>query len=174
MSDEPPSTGASAPQVAVDDRQSFVELDTVRWADLVARSLAHEGVGVNAEVGLAFVDLDEMTALNVDHMAGTGPTDVLAFPIDGWAETAGLAPATDAPPAMVGDIVVCPEVAERSTSETQTLADELALLVVHGALHLIGHDHYEADERERMQAREQALLSAFHAAPVTGDGGGRS
>lgn len=171
MSDEPPSTDASGPRVAVDDRQSFVALDASHWAGLVARSLAHEGVGANAEVGLAFVDVGEMTALNIDHMSGSGPTDVLAFPIDGWSAAAALAPAAESPPAMVGDIVVCPEVAARSTSESQTLADELALLVVHGALHLIGHDHYEADERDRMQAREQALLRAFHGDPAATGGG---
>lgn len=170
MSAEPPSTDAVAvpsaaltvPSVAVDDRQSFAELDSHSWASLVALALAHEGVGANAEVGLAFVDLDEMTLLNVDHMGGTGPTDVLAFPIDGWDAVGPLAPAVGAPPAMIGDIIVCPAVAERSTSASQTLADELALLVVHGALHLIGHDHYEDDERDRMQAREQLLLSAFY------------
>lgn len=164
MTDDPPSIdAASAPRVAVDDRQTFADLDASRWASLVALALAHEGVGANAEVGLTFVDVEEMTSLNVDHMGGSGPTDVLAFPIDGWNDADVLAPDAAAPPAMIGDIVVCPAIADRSTSDSQTLDDELALLVVHGALHLIGHDHYEADERDRMQARERVLLGAFHA-----------
>lgn len=163
MIDESPKTDlARAPMVVVDDRQTFADLESQKWATLAAWALAHEGVGPNAEVGLAFVGIDEMTDLNRDHMGGSGPTDVLAFPIDGWNTTPELAPASDAPPAMIGDIVVCPAVADQATSPDQTLADELALLVVHGALHLIGHDHFEPDERVRMQAREQVLLRALY------------
>ena len=140
--------------VDADDRQGDRAVDVDTLSDLLVASLAHCGVQGPAEVGLAFIDTDEMTELNVAHMGGSGPTDVLAFPID------GAAPAPDGQPSMVGDIVICPLVADRAP---QPLVDELALLVVHGALHLLGHDHAEDDEREVMQAMERELLAAHHA-----------
>ena len=107
--------------------------------------------------GLTFVELAEMAELNHAHMGAEGPTDVLAFPID------GLDQAPSGQPAMIGDVVICPEYAQRAP---QTLDDELALLVVHGALHLLGHDHGEPEETERMKQREAALIdSHYMAAP---------
>ena len=142
--------------VDVDDRQQAHEINTGQLATLLAATLcAQHGQG-KAEVGLTFVDVDEMTQLNTAHMGGTGPTDVLAFPIDG---AAGSAPVPDGQPAMFGDIVICPAVAERAP---QALADELALLVVHGALHLMGHDHAEPEEAAIMKALEAEMLDRFH------------
>lgn len=144
-------------QVAVDDRQDAVAVDAFRWAELLAAALASEGVVAPAEVGLSFVGLTEMTELNRVHMDAEGPTDVLAFPID------GLGQVPPGQPAMIGDVVICPEYAQRAP---QILDDELALLVVHGALHLLGHDHAEPEETERMKQREAALLdSHYMAAP---------
>lgn len=124
--------------------------------ELLENTLAHECGYLDAEVGLAFVGAPEMSGLNVEHMGGAGPTDVLAFPIDG---VGGQVVPGDQP-AMLGDIVVCPEVASLAP---QPLADELALLVVHGALHLLGHDHAEPAETAIMKAREEDLLARFHA-----------
>lgn len=147
----------------VDDRQVDFVLDSAAWGALAQQALVHEGVAPNAEMGLAFVSVDEMTSLNEDHMAGTGPTDVLAFPID---EVALVTPAVEAdddrPPAMAGDVIICPAVAAKATNTGRGLDDEVALLVVHGVLHLLGHDHAEPDERELMQSREQVLLERFH------------
>lgn len=140
-------------EIVCDDRQSDHVIAPEMYAKLLADALAVSGVRPPAEAGLAFVDSAEMTELNVQHMGGDGPTDVLAFPIDGIAE----APADQ--PAMVGDVVICPAVAARAP---QALADELALLVVHGALHLVGHDHAEPGERLVMQRLEVELLAKFH------------
>ena len=145
----------AAPFIAVDvdDRQGDHPIDVDTLQALLSSSLHHCGVRAPAEVGLAFIDADEMTELNRAHMGGSGPTDVLAFPIDGADQV------PDGQPAMVGDIVICPLVADRAP---QPLVDELALLVVHGALHLLGHDHAEVDEKAVMQAMEQELLGAYH------------
>lgn len=135
------------------------ELDGPRWAGLLSAVLADEGVPPGAEVGLTFVDPTAMAELNAEHMGGSGPTDVLAFPIDG-ADATGAA---GGPPGVVGDVVICPAVAAAGAPEhAGTAEDELALLVVHGALHLLGHDHAEAGERDVMQGREQALLARHH------------
>jgi len=144
-----------APVIAVDadDRQGDRAIDVDTLETLLVNALRHCGVQAPAEVGLAFIDVEEMTELNQVHMGGTGPTDVLAFPIDGTDQ------APDGQPSMIGDIVICPIVADRAPQE---LPDELALLVVHGALHLLGHDHAEQGEKAVMQAMERELLAAYH------------
>lgn len=124
-------------------------------ATLLASALADQGVRTPAEVGLGLVDAETMAELNAAHMGADGPTDVLAFPID------GVGPAsTPGQPTMVGDIVIAPEVARRSS---QPLADEMALLVVHGALHLLGHDHGEPDEKAVMWQAQADLLDRLWA-----------
>ncbi|HEV7722265.1 MAG TPA: rRNA maturation RNase YbeY [Iamia sp.] len=136
------------------------DVDGERWAALLAAVLAAEGVAAGAEAGLTFVSPSAMAELNQAHMGGTGPTDVLAFPIDGLSAD-GTGGST--PPGVVGDVVICPVVAwAGSADHAGSDDDELALLVVHGALHLLGHDHAEDGERATMQGRERALLAAHH------------
>jgi len=157
MSGSSPSPAGSSPvHVDLDDRQQAFPVDGAHLAELLASVLVTQHGPVHAEVGLALVEVDEMTELNRCHMGGSGPTDVLAFPIDG-APDAGRVP--HGQPAMLGDVVICPEVAARAP---QPLADELALLVVHGALHLLGHDHAEPDETAVMKRLEVEMLDRFH------------
>ena len=132
-------------------------IDTERWAGLAAAVLNEEGVA-GGELGLRFVDPGTMAELNLAHMGATGPTDVLAFPIDGGN---GRAPASE-PAVLLGDVVVCPAYAARAP---RSLADELALLVVHGVLHVLGYDHAHDEEAAAMQAREGQLLAAHHRQP---------
>jgi probable rRNA maturation factor len=110
-----------------------------------------EGEGADGELTLLFVDEAAMADLNREHMGADGPTDVLAFPIDGRdAEPSGL----------LGDVVVCPAVARRRAPGAYE--DELDLLVVHGVLHVLGMDHAEPEERAEMEARQQQYLAARH------------
>ena len=154
-----------------DEQQDF-EIDLEAFTQLLAFALAAEGVRPPAEVNLLFVDNDTIAALNHSHMGKAGPTDVLSFPIDdeprppGRNPDAGNAgPGGDSAPEqlrMVGDIVIAPSVAALNAVEHEvTLEEELSLLVVHGALHLLGWDHGEDSEAEAMEAREQGLLTAF-------------
>ena len=114
-----------------------VAVDTARWSALATAVLAAEGAA--GELTLTFVDRDEIAALNAEHLGETGPTDVLSFPLD----TAGDAPSPGVP-VLLGDVVVCPAVAaDQAPAHAGTLDDELALLVVHGVLHVLGHDHAE-------------------------------
>lgn len=152
------------------------ELDLHRWG-LLAASVAHgEGVRRPAELGLAFVDEAEITGLAADWLRSDHPTDVLAFPVDLSARHAlRAAPAGD-PPLLLGDVVVCPAVAARQATQAgHAPADELALLVVHGVLHLLGHDHAGPLESLRMKRRTRTLLARLHRpgsadpSAVTGD-----
>jgi len=161
--------------VFVADEQSAVVIDTARWSDLVTKVLIAEGVRGNTELSVLFVDEESIAALNERFMGKDGPTDVLAFPIDA-AEVdvvGGPVPSTVAPdrspadpgdmPLLLGDVVVCPAVAARQAADhAGTLVDELALLVVHGVLHVLGHDHAEPEEMVVMRRRERELLEAYH------------
>jgi probable rRNA maturation factor len=152
--DEPPSTTSAAVTVVGADEQSDVPVDVERWSRLAEDVLASEGG--RGELTLTFVDRDEIAVLNRDHMGVDGPTDVLSFPLDDPTTAGDL-------PVLLGDVVVCPAVAAAQAGDhAGTLDDELALLVVHGVLHVLGHDHAGDDETARMQARERALLERHH------------
>ena len=175
-SGEPPSpTGAAAVEVVGADEQDEVPVDVERWSDArPARVLTDEER--HGELTLTFVDRDEITALNREHLGQRGgPTDVLVLPLDADAEAlerrcAGRMLASErrdpgarlaGVPVLLGDVVVCPAVAaEQAPAHAGTLDDELALLVVHGVLHVIGHDHAAPEEAAPMRARELEHLAA--------------
>ncbi|HMK99566.1 MAG TPA: rRNA maturation RNase YbeY [Acidimicrobiales bacterium] len=161
--------------VFVADEQSALQVDVERWAELARSVLDAEGVGDDVEVSLLFVDEPAIAELNERFLGNSGPTDVLAFPIDDEAVPGGRSPdeggtgpggplsSEEEPvPMLLGDVVVCPTVARRHAEERErSVEDEMALLVVHGLLHLLGMDHADSDEAERMERREQQLLSRF-------------
>ncbi len=148
------TTAALSVIVSSDVGEGVVDLD--RWQRLARSALATEQVP-GGELNLLFVGEDAMAELNSQHMGKVGATDVLAFPIDGLGE-----PESDEP-TLVGDVVICPAVAAKNAqSNDVAFEDELALLVVHGVLHVLGHDHAEPDETALMKSREQALLNAHH------------
>ncbi len=137
------------------DNDTDLEIDLDRWSELLVATLRSEGVVPPAEVGLRFVATDVMADLNGEHLGGSGPTDVLSFPLD-EEPPEGYGPGSVR---LVGDIVVCPEVAiANAPHHAGTVDDEIALLVVHATLHLLGHDHAEDAERSAMWAAEQRLL----------------
>lgn len=141
--------------VARDDRRTADghDLDLERWSRLAGSAAAAEG-GVG-ELTLTFVDIERITELNAHYMGADDPTDVLAFPMD------------DEPmpgvPTLLGDIVVCPQIAaQQSSDHAGSVDDEIALLVVHGLLHVLGHDHVDPGETARMRERELHLLETLH------------
>ena len=168
----PPAEGAV--EVFGADEQQAEPVDVARWVTLAEEVLAAEGVRGDAELSLLFVDELTMTQLNKRFMDVDGPTDVLAFPIDDpvdagrWPDSGTTGPVREGPdpnelPLLLGDVVVCPAVAARQAPEhAGSYDDELALLVVHGVLHVLGHDHADPDEATAMQAKERSLLERFH------------
>ncbi len=155
------------------DEQHDETIDLERWVALANGALTDEGVRGLCEVSLIFLDEAAIAALNQQFMGKEGPTDVLSFPIDNEPEPSGRVPDAGGSgpgepplpeiPQLVGDIVICPAVAARNAIEHEVaLSDELALLVVHGVLHLLGWDHAEDDEAERMEARERVLLARHY------------
>jgi probable rRNA maturation factor len=150
------------------DRRETQDADE-RWFELVQR-IVEDQVHGDREVVLSveLVEPDQMAELNREHLGGDGPTDVLSFPIDGDPDAGADGPppslgSAGEPPWMLGDIVICPDVAARNAPDhAGTYDDEIALLLVHGLLHLLGMDHAADDERVAMQARERDLLERFH------------
>ena len=144
--------------VVVEDARSGddspdVVIDLERWRRLAIACLDTEGAA--GELTLTFIDEADMSELNLEYMGVERSTDVLSFPMDD-EPTPGV-------PTLLGDIVISPAVAERQFADhAGTLDDELALLVVHGVLHVLGHDHADDDEAAAMRARELALLEAHH------------
>jgi probable rRNA maturation factor len=123
--------------VLVSDRQDC-PLDSGSLAELAARTLSEEGRG-DVELSLSFVTPAEMEQLHVRYMGEAGPTDVLSFPLD--------------EDGLLGDVVICPEVAAGNSAD---LPSELRLLVVHGVLHLLGYDHEDESDRAEMWTRQEA------------------
>ena len=164
-----------AVEVFAADEQSEAPVDAPRWARLAHQVLEAEGVGGDAELSMLFVDEVSMADLNKRFRNEEGPTDVLAFPIDEDAVEGGRSPDSGGPgpgvsasepyemPIVLGDVVVCPLVAQRNApAHAGTYEDELALLVVHGILHLLGMDHADDREAAVMEQRERELLDRFH------------
>jgi probable rRNA maturation factor len=167
--------GEGEPEVFCADEQVDVALELARWQALALDVLHAENVRGLAELSVLFVNEQEMAELNASYMNAAGPTDVLAFPLDAHEVTQIVSPtgATRGPdrapvdpgdlPLLLGDVVVCPAVAARqAASHAGTVDDELALLLVHGILHVLGHDHAEDPAATTMRERERALLEAHH------------
>ncbi len=167
--------GDVEPEVFVSDEQTDVEIDLLRWQSLAARVLAAEGIRGGTEMSIIFIGEPDIAELNESFLGVSGPTDVLSFPID--AADLDIAPAgsgaTRGPdrapmdpadlPMLLGDVVICPRVAAaQAPTHAGTLDDELALLVVHGILHVLGYDHAEPDETVVMRRRELDLLEQLH------------
>jgi probable rRNA maturation factor len=148
--------------VAADERSADdspgCNVDVERWQRLARAALLTEGA--SGELTLTFIDLDDIAELNAEHMGKTGPTDVLSFPLD---DEPMITPDGEVIPALLGDVVLSPAAADAQFAEhAGTYEDEIALLVVHGVLHILGHDHGEPVEAATMRSRELALLIEHH------------
>jgi probable rRNA maturation factor len=141
-----------------DEQTDEVGLSDLHFlAQLVLRE---EGYPDEVEVTLIFVSEPEIAAYNERFLDRSGPTDVLAFPVEELLP--GVVPETDpqGPPLMLGDVIIAPGYVRRQAESTGVaFEDEIALMVTHGILHLLGYDHVEDEEAELMEARERELLA---------------
>jgi probable rRNA maturation factor len=136
-----------------------IPVDHDRLSALAAHALASEDVDDSAELSVLFVSADHMRRLN-SHFAGENyATDVLAFPM--------MEDDDDEGPAILGDVVVCPSVAQENAAKIgHALDEELAVLVVHGTLHLMGYDHQGTEDKAEMEQRQSEILGSFDASGV--------
>lgn len=146
MSDPPDS----ASHLVLFRDEQRVPVDGRRLVALAARAL--EVLGVDAELSLTLVQPERMAELKERAFGVRERTDVLSFPIDD--------PADPGPgPVVLGDVVICPAVADRQARALgRRFDDELATLLVHGILHLLGRDHADAVSERAMAAEERDVL----------------
>jgi len=143
------------------NNESGVEVDLELVLRLAEHHLGALFVSGDADLAILMVDEPAMEQLHIEWMDEPGPTDVLSFPMD------ELRPGTadkPTPPGLLGDIVVCPQVAEQQAETAgHSLMDEICLLTTHGMLHVLGYDHALPDEERRMFGLQRELLVAFAA-----------
>jgi probable rRNA maturation factor len=161
--------------------ESGCEVDEAGLAALARHVLDAMAVHPLAELSVLLVDEPAMAELHVRWMGESGPTDVLAFPMDelwppppgGRRGENGPAGETAGPPGLLGDVVICPQVAgEQARKAAHGVSDEIELLCTHGILHLLGYDHGDPDEQAKMFGLQDALLAAWRAArPDAGPAG---
>lgn len=146
------------PAEASGDREAWAAYDPARQLELIEHCYHRLHLAESVELSIAVVDEQEMARLHVRWMDLPGPTDVLSFPMDELEAGTPERPTEG----VLGDIVLCPPVAARQAADAgHTTEDEFLLLTVHGILHLLGHDHAEEDERQRMFSLQRELLGSF-------------
>lgn len=154
--------------VFVANEQTDVPLDEHRLVSLVRTAAAEEGVDPRAEVTVLLVERPAMASLKEKWLGEPGATDVLAFPMDDQVP--------DEEPYILGDIVICPDVAREQAAEAGgAVSEEVDLLLVHGFLHLMGYDHVKPADARTMRHREKKILAEFRRVGASGsqpdDGG---
>ena len=156
--------------------ESGVAVDEQGLVRVARHVLERLGVSPLAELSLLLVDVEAMEKLHVRWMDEPGPTDVLAFPMDELdlrgsrgVGHGGSDEPEEAGPAVLGDVVLCPVVAERQAVEAgHSTEDELQLLCTHGVLHLLGYDHGEPEEHAEMFGLQGELLTSWRDARSAG------
>ena len=154
--------------------ESGATVDERALVDIARHVLDRMGISPLAELAISLKDVTEMERLHKQYMDLDGPTDVLAFPMDeldlrgsrgvGHGSGHGSPVDDDTAPTMLGDVVLCPEVAERQARDAgHSTLDELRLLTTHGVLHLLGYDHAEPEEHAEMFGLQAELLASFEA-----------
>jgi probable rRNA maturation factor len=143
------------------NNESTIPVDETAIQRLASYALDQLHVHPDAELAIVLVDEAAMEQLHVQWMDEPGPTDVLSFPMD------ELRPGTEespTPAGLLGDIVLCPQVAEeQATAAGHSTLEELLLLTTHGILHLLGFDHAEPDEEKEMFGLQRDILTGFAA-----------
>ena len=141
------------------NNESGVAVDEAAVQRLVTFGLDLLHVHPDADVAILFIDEAAMEQLHVQWMDEPGPTDVLSFPMD------ELRPGTDdqpTPAGLLGDIVVCPQVAEsQARSAGHAVLEEIQLLTAHGLLHLLGFDHADPEDEREMFGVQRDVLVGF-------------
>jgi probable rRNA maturation factor len=147
----------------VNETEAEVDIESIQQQArfILDRLRIHPG----AELSVVLVDVATMTDLHVRWMDEAGPTDVLSFPMD------ELTPPRDdeePPEGLLGDVVICPEVAEKQATQAgHDVRVELGVLLTHGILHLLGYDHAEPDDERLMFGLQRRLLGEWQTEDTT-------
>ena len=148
--------------IDIQDESTGYDVDLGDLERLARHVLDQMGVHPLVELSIRLVDVDAMSALHEHFMNEPGPTDVLAFPMDELHDHRHDDDEDDVPPTLLGDVVLCPVVAERQAGTAgHSTENELHLLCTHGILHLLGFDHGEPAEEQEMFSTQSRLLASW-------------
>lgn len=159
--------------ISVDGQVEGFHTDPLRLRRLAHKSLELLGVA-DFELSIRFVDSDEITRLNADYRGKDSPTDVLSFPQHAWqsplrvserARNRSLAASIPRHQRNLGDVMISlPEARGNADGIGQGLDRECCFLMIHGILHLCGHDHHEPTEEELMLENQRTIMESFEGA----------
>ena len=131
------------------------------WLESIARQvLEAQGAGAEAELGLVIATEERVKQLNRDYRGRDEPTDVLAFSA-GEEEGADLPPFVQPPDGVLhlGEVIISyPQAAMQAEEQNHSIKRELAILIIHGVLHLLGYEHDKPGRERQMRGREKELL----------------
>jgi probable rRNA maturation factor len=146
------------------NNESTESVDEVRVLALATFALDYMHLHPDTDLAIVFVDEPAMEVLHIQWMDEPGPTDVLSFPMD------ELRPGSEGqltPAGLLGDIVVCPQVAAtQAEAAGHETINEILLLTTHGVLHLLGFDHAEPEEEKEMFGLQREILEAFYSSEL--------
>ncbi|CAB0561359.1 endoribonuclease YbeY [Corynebacterium diphtheriae] len=149
--------------IEVVNESGFDGVNEEALIDVATFVLGEMDVHPDAEATISVVDVATMSDLHVRWMNLEGPTDVMSFPMDELTPGMGRPDAQPFGPAMLGDIILCPEFAAKQAAKAgHDMGHELALLTTHGCLHLLGYDHIEPEDEQEMFALQNELLQDWY------------
>lgn len=149
--------------IEVINESGFDGVNEEALIDVATFVLGEMDVHPDAEATISVVDVATMSDLHVRWMDLEGPTDVMSFPMDELTPGMGRPDAQPFGPAMLGDIILCPEFAAKQAAKAgHDMGHELALLTTHGCLHLLGYDHIEPEDEQEMFALQNELLQDWY------------
>jgi probable rRNA maturation factor len=135
--------------INIESHPDFLNIDLLEGAARV--TLEYQSEDLDTDLSIVLVDDEKLRELNRDYLGIDEPTDVLSFPASESDPETGAR--------YLGDILISvPRAAEQANAAGHSIQDEVQLLVVHGVLHLLGHDHAEAEEKARMWAAQTEVL----------------
>ena len=140
------------------NNESDFEIESERLLSMLTHHFKHLRLSSRAELSVLLVNEQPMEDLHIKWMDEPGPTDVLSFPMD------ELRPGNPEADGVLGDIVICPQVARfQADVAGHTESEEIMLLATHGLLHLLGFDHAEPEQEAEMFGLQRELLDSYQA-----------
>jgi len=140
------------------NNESDIEVESERLLAMLRHHFSHLRISNRVDLSVLFINEQPMEDLHLKWMDEPGPTDVLSFPMD------ELRPGNTEAEGLLGDIVICPQVARlQADAAGHSETDEILLLATHGLLHLLGFDHAEPEEEAEMFGLQRELLDSYQA-----------
>ncbi|MFC1919506.1 rRNA maturation RNase YbeY [Chloroflexota bacterium] len=151
------------PEIQIRIDKPFGKLLNIKWLAFIIRvTLAAEAAVDSIEIGLLITDQGMVQRLNRDFRGLNEPTDVLAFSLTESDRDEHPFPPPPDGVVRLGEVIISyPQAKEQAAEHRHSIKQELALLIIHGVLHLLGYDHEDLEDKARMQGREREILECI-------------